>query len=118
MKIISELTNQEYDSVEACLEAEALFEAEKEAEAEAAALKKAERKAFEDSVHDAYHNAINAKKTYEQLRDAYVQEYGYYAPPCAIADALDGANTSNTSSATNIVTLEELGDWLRDLFSF
>ena len=108
MKIISELTNQEYDSVEACLEAEA----------EAAALKKAERKAFEDSVHDAYHNAINAKKTYEQLRDAYVQEYGYYAPPCAIADALDGANTSNTSSATNIVTLEELGDWLRDLFSF
>ena len=109
MKIISELTNQEYDSVEACLEAEALFKAEQEAQEALAAMEAQQQAEFKATVDEAYNTAIKAKKVFEELREDFIKEYGYYT-----------ALTSdvNSSNATNIVTFETLESWLRDLFSF
>lgn len=109
MRIISELTNQEYDSVDACLEAEALFKAEKEAQEALAAMEAQQQAKFKATVDEAYNTAIKAKEVFEELRKDFIEEYGCYTAP---------TSDVKSSSATNIVTFEELESWLRDLFSF
>ena len=78
MKILSEKTGEIYDSVEACQEAERLFD-------EAEARKEAERKAKADArkirateVEDAYKAVIEAKKAYKEKLDAFVKDYGSF----------------------------------------
>ena len=109
MRIISELTNQEYDSVDACLEAEALFKAEKEAQEVLAAMEAQQQAEFKAAVDEAYNTAIKAKEAFEELRRDFIKEYGYYTTP---------TSNVNSSNATNVVTFEELESWLRNLFSF
>lgn len=109
MRIISELTNQEYDSVDACLEAEALFKAEKEAQEALAAMEAQQQAEFKATVDEAYNTAIKAKEAFEELRRDFIKEYGYYTAP---------TSNVNSSNATNVVTFEELENWLKNLFSF
>ena len=109
MRIISELTNQEYDSVDACLEAEALFKAEKEAQEALAAMEAQQQAEFKATVDEAYNTAVKAKEVFEELRRDFIKEYGCYTTP---------TSNANSSNVTNVVTLDTLEGWLRDLFSF
>ena len=109
MRIISELTNQEYDSVDACLEAEALFKAEKEAQEALAAMEAQQHAEFKTTVDEAYNTALKAKEVFEELRRDFIKEYGYYTAPTSDA---------NSSNATNVVTSDAFESWLRELFSF
>lgn len=78
MKIISELTNQEYNSVEACLEAEAVWMAEKQAEEEAAQAKENEYNQRKAEVDEAYNTLQNARLAYNELVSAFLSDYGFY----------------------------------------
>lgn len=60
MKIISEITGQEYKTVDACLAAEKLFTEEK-------ARKEAEKKALEEKKEAAYKKAVAACDEYLKL---------------------------------------------------
>ena len=71
MKIYSEITRQEYPSVEACLADEELFKKKKEEE-EAKRKELAEtRKTRAKEVEDAYKHA-------NDLLDAFVKDYGSF----------------------------------------
>lgn len=71
MKIYSELTRQEYPTVEACLADEELFK-KKKAEEEAKRKELAEtRKARAKEVEDAYKHA-------NELLNAFVKDYGSF----------------------------------------
>ena len=78
MKIFSEKTNQEYQSVEECLAAEKEFD-------EALAAKKAKeeelasaRKARAVEVEDAYKAILEAQKVYREKLDAFIKDYGSF----------------------------------------
>ena len=71
MRIISDITNQEYQTVEECLAAEAEFIAEQEKEKLAAAQREEERKQFEEQIE-----AVRAH--YHTLINQYNETYGTY----------------------------------------
>lgn len=78
MKYYSEITKQFYDNADACTLAEKLAtekiakqEAEKKALAEAKATRAKE-------VTDAYKAVREAQKNYDELRNKFVQDYGYF----------------------------------------
>ena len=78
MKIISELTGQEYKTVQECEEAEtAYLEAEEAKKTEEAKLKE-ERKARAAEIKDAYQAIKDAEKVYFDLRNKFIEDYGYY----------------------------------------
>lgn len=78
MKYYSEITKQFYDNVEACALAEKLEKgkiAKQEAEKKVLAEKKAERA---KEVTEAYKAVREAQKNYDELRNKFVQDYGYF----------------------------------------
>ena len=78
MKIYSEKTNKEYQTVEECLEAEKAFD---EAAAVEQAKKKAlanERKADADKVETKRQAAIEAQKEYRKELAAFCEKHGAY----------------------------------------
>ena len=77
MKIYSELTKNFYKTVEECEKAEKEFEAKAKAEER---LQKArdEKKARADEDEAPYKAAQEAEKTYLELRNAFIKDYGYY----------------------------------------
>ena len=97
MKILSEKTKKFYDTVEACVEAEAAWDAEQaKIEAEKKALAEA-RKDRAKEVEDAYRKAREAEKDFIRLRNAFVKDYGSFhmtireqdAPPSFIDDIVN-----------------------------
>lgn len=78
MRIISDLTHQEYKTVAECEKAEAEFN-RKKAEQEAAAKKLADnRKARATEVEKALENMRAAEKKYHDLLAAFVKDYGSF----------------------------------------
>jgi len=71
MRIISDITNKEYKTVEECLAAEAAFIAEQEKEKLAAAQREEERKQLEEQIE-----AVRAH--YHSLINQYNETYGTY----------------------------------------
>ena len=71
MRIISDITNKEYKTVEECLAAEAAFIAEQEKEKLAAAQREEERKQLEEQIE-----AVRAH--YHTLINQYNETYGTY----------------------------------------
>ena len=78
MKIISEKTKQEYPTVEECLAAEKEYDemvAKKKAEAEERAKMKRSRAA---EVEEAYKKAVEAERTYVELRNKFIKDFGSF----------------------------------------
>lgn len=78
MKIYSELTKQEYPTVEACQKAEmeygkALVEAKEKQN-----KLSAEKKARADAIAAAYKKVIDAQKEYVTLKNAFINDYGQF----------------------------------------
>ena len=75
MRIISDITNQEYQTVEECLAAEAEFIAEQEKEKLAAAQREEERRQLEEQIETVrahYHSLINQyNETYGTYKRVY-----------------------------------------------
>lgn len=89
MKIISEKTGKEYNSVELCLADEKAYDeriaqekAKKEAEAKALAVKKetaiAERKEAASKVEEKRQALIEAQKAYKEELSKFCGKYGAY----------------------------------------
>ena len=78
MKYYSEITKQFYDNADACTLAEKL-EKEKIAEQEAEKKALTEAKATRaKEVTEAYKAVREAQKNYDELRNKFVQDYGYF----------------------------------------
>ena len=78
MKIYSEKTNQEYQSVEECLNAEAEYDkalAEQKAKEEQLT---ATRKARATEVEKAYKAILDAQKNYNEKLNAFIKDYGSF----------------------------------------
>ena len=71
MRIISDITNKEYKTIEECLAAEAAFIAEQEKEKLAAAQREEERRHLEEEIE-----AVRAH--YHTLINQYNETYGTY----------------------------------------
>ena len=78
MKIYSEITKSFYDTVEECEKAEKTLEERAKAEEERLTKIKEERKTRAAEVEAALKAAKEAEKTYIDLRNAFVKDYGYY----------------------------------------
>ena len=89
MKIVSEKTGKEYNSVELCLADEKAYDeriaqekAKKEAEAKALAVKKeaavAERKEAASKVEEKRQALIAAQKAYQEELTKFCNKYGAY----------------------------------------
>lgn len=89
MKILSEKTGKEYASVEECLAAEKEFDeaiaAKKAAEEKALAERKAKqeelaaaRKARAKEVEDAFKAIVDAQKHYNEVKNAFLKDYGSF----------------------------------------
>lgn len=78
MKIYSELTKNFYKTVEECEKAEKEFEAKAKTEEERLQKARDEKKARAAEVEAAYKAAQEAEKTYLELRNAFIKDYGYY----------------------------------------
>jgi hypothetical protein len=93
MKIISELTGQEYKTVQECEEAEAAYIEEIEARKVEEAKLKAERKARATEVREAYEAIKDAEKAYYELRNQFIKDYGYYHEShCSQVEIPSGGN--------------------------
>lgn len=78
MKIISELTGQEYKTVQECEEAETAYLEEVEAKKIAEEKLKEERKARAAEIKQAFEAIKTAEKVYYELRNQFIKDYGYY----------------------------------------
>lgn len=78
MKYISELTNKIYDTVEECEKADKQVLAERAAAEEKRKARAAEKQARQEEIEKAYENLTNARKTYDELRNAFVKDYGSF----------------------------------------
>ena len=71
MKYVSEITGKTYNSEKQCLEAEKVFvETEKE--------KKAPRVKRAKEVEEAYQKAVEANKTYRDVLNKFINDYGSF----------------------------------------
>jgi hypothetical protein len=78
MKIYSEKTNQEYQTVDECLAAEKEFDEAVAAE-EAKKKELAEtRKSRAAEVEDAYKAVLEANKVYREKLNAFIKDYGSF----------------------------------------
>lgn len=78
MKILSEITNKEYESVEKCLEDEVKFIEEQNA---LEAKRKEEISIKRERAHEveeAYKVIEEANKKYIELRNKFIEDYGYF----------------------------------------
>lgn len=93
MIISSEKTGKTYNTVEECLEAEKLFDAEQLKKKEEEERKAAEKTARMDEIHAAKEAIRVAEKRYVELVKAYNRDYAV-APRCFI-------NNDNTRKDCN-----------------
>lgn len=93
MVIYSEKTKKKYESVEACMADEALYDAEQEKEMKAKQEMEAAKEARAKEIADAYEAMMNIKRKYAEefgkARDHYytlVKEYNkdYSKPPVVV----------------------------------
>ena len=77
MIIYSEKTKKTYTSVEACAADEAAYDAKIAEEKRIAEEKEQARKVREVEVTEAYDALVKAEKRYNDLVDAYNNDYGY-----------------------------------------
>lgn len=78
MKIFSEFTNKEYETVEACLEAEKAYEAQQKLEKEKKEKLDIERKERATEIEKAYEDIRKAEAHFLELRDKFIKDYGYF----------------------------------------
>lgn len=85
MKIISELTNKEYSTVEECLKDEELYKAKEEEKRKAEKLRLEEKEAYKAHVNelriaadDAYSEYQETVTKYNKAVTEYNKKYGLY----------------------------------------
>lgn len=76
MKYISELTNKIYDTIEECEKADKALLEERAAAEEKRKAREAEKQSRQKDVEEAYANLAAARKHYDELRDAFLKDYG------------------------------------------
>lgn len=76
MKYYSEKLHTTYDTEKACVEAEQAFEEKLKKEKEEKEKIASARKERAAEVEAAYKAALDAQKTYTELRNKFVQDYG------------------------------------------
>lgn len=96
MIISSEKTGKTYNTVEECLEAEKLFDAEQLKKKEEEERKAAEKTARMDEIHAAKEAIRAAEKRYIELVNAYNRDYAV-APRCFVS----GDNTKKDCNDKN-----------------
>lgn len=78
MRILSEKTHKEYESVEECLAAEKEFdEAQAKVKAELEQKSKIKKQKAEE-IEQAYKKLIDANDNFVKLKNAFIDEYGYF----------------------------------------
>ena len=75
MKIISELTNEEYSTVEECLEAEKAYKAKEEEKRKAEKLRLEEKEAHKAHLNELRTAANNAFSEYQKAVSEYNKKY-------------------------------------------
>ena len=78
MKIISELTNKEYPTVEECLEAEKAYKAKEEEKRKAEKLRLEEKEAHKAHLNELRTAADDALNKYHKAITEYYKKYGLY----------------------------------------
>lgn len=78
MKIISELTNKEYSTVEECLEDEKAYKAKEEEKRKAEKLRLEEKEAHKVHLNELRTAANNAFSEYQKAVSEYNKKYGLY----------------------------------------
>lgn len=78
MKIYSELTKKEYQTVGDCLRAEKEFSEQVELEKKNKEVLAQQRKEDAKQIEDAYRAIIEANKHYIELRDKFIDKYGSF----------------------------------------
>lgn len=76
MKIISELTNKEYSTVEECLKDEEYYKAKEEEKRKAEKLRLEEKEAHKAHVNELRTTAENAFNDYQKALTEYTKKYG------------------------------------------
>ena len=78
MKIISELTNKEYSTVEECLEDEKAYKAKEEEQRRAEKLRLEEKEAYKAHLNELRTAADNARIEYQKAVAEYNKKYGKF----------------------------------------
>ena len=78
MKIISELTNKEYSTVEECLEDEKAYKAKEEEKRRAEKLRLEEKEAYKTHLNELRTAADNAFNDYQKAILEYNKKYGKF----------------------------------------
>ena len=78
MKIISELTNKEYSTVEECLKDEELYKAKEEEKRKAEKLRLEEKEAYEAHLNELRTAADDAINNYQKALTEYNKKYGEF----------------------------------------
>ena len=78
MRIYSEITKKEYKTVDECLAAEKKYAEDQKALQKEEKEKAATKKMRADEVQNAYAKVCEAQKEYIKLRNAFVEDYGYF----------------------------------------
>ena len=78
MKIISELTNKEYPTVEECLKDEEYYKAKEEEKRKAEKLRLEEKKAHKAHLNELRTAANNAFSEYQKAVAEYNKKYGKF----------------------------------------
>jgi hypothetical protein len=87
MRIISDLTNKEYATVEECLVAEKEFEESQRIEKEKIQAAAAEKARRQNEIHDLDVQIKELKIKRDELADAFFNDYGTYEYSFDIKDA-------------------------------
>jgi len=78
MRIFSEKTGKEYNSVELCLADEKKFDEAKAAEQEKKEKMAATRKMRATEIEDAYKAVLEAQKAYREKLNKFIEDYGSF----------------------------------------
>ena len=78
MKIISELTNKEYSTVEECLEDEKAYKAKEEEKRKAEKLRLEEKEAHKAHLNELRTAADDAINNYQKALTEYSKKYGEF----------------------------------------
>lgn len=78
MLYVNQYTGKKYDTIAECEASEKEYEAEVARKKEEAEKKKAEKKTRADEVSSAFKAYKEAEKTYIELRNEFIKDYGYY----------------------------------------
>lgn len=80
MRIISEITNKEYPTVDECLKAEAAWKAKEDERLKAEKIKAEEKRAERERLNALRAAANDAFNEYRKALDEYNKRYGIYDP--------------------------------------